>query len=371
MKRPASRKGADPIKSRCKLIKDAIEEAEECSDSVKEILCSTINVTVGAFKANRHSFNERFVAMIGEVLVAEQKRLTKDLKSKEVAFAELTPAKATREAALEQAKADAAAKAEALEKAKQAVTDIGATLKEATAALKEAEKAQKAGDADLETVSIRKTMLEETQKDALGPLLDGSASEADKKRMPKAVLDVGKSFHFDTSLLATAEPVLHKEVADRGAFDATCMEQLQAAFANAIVGLDEQLAAGAPGKAERAAAVQQAEAAKQAAEASQANLKEKSQAAKEAKTAADAAERAAAQSLHDFMPDLKKAGDALDEAKVDLKEFNEGALQSFHELKDVKEDDFKEAEEEPPADDAGDAGEPPAKVAKTAQEEAA
>ncbi len=55
--------------------------------------------------------------------------------------------------------------------------------------------------------------------------------------------------------------MLAKELADRGSFDATCLEQLQAAFASGIAGLDEQLAAGAPGKAERAAAVQQTEAA--------------------------------------------------------------------------------------------------------------
>lgn len=44
------------------------------------------------------------------------------------------------------------------------------------------------------------------------------------------------------------------------------------------------------------------------------------------------------------MPDLKKAGDSLDEAKEDLKDFEEGALQSFQELKDMKDGDFAEEE---------------------------
>lgn len=346
MKTVKSRKSTDPIKSRCKLIKEAIEEAEEASAPVKDILCSTINVTIGAFKANRHPFNERFVTMIGEVLKAEQERLTKDVATKEAQFGELTPAKAIREEAHEQAKTDAAAKAEALDKAKQAVTEIGATLKEASAALKDAEKVQKSGDAELVAISVKKTMLEETQKDSLGPVLDGSAGD-DKTKKVKGVLDVGKSFHFDQSLLSTAEPVLQKEVADRGSFDATCLEQLQAAFASAIAAIDEQLAVGAPGKAERAAAVQAAEAAKQAAEASQTDLKEKAQAAKEAKAAADAAVKAAHQSLDDFMPDLKEAGDSLDEAKEDIKDFIEGPMQSYNELKEVKEGDFKEEMEVP------------------------
>jgi len=94
-------------------------------------------------------------------------------------------------------------------------------------------------------------------------------------------------------------------------------------------------------KAERAAAVQAAEAAKTGAEANLASLKEKAQAAKEAESAAKAADKAAKETLAHFMPDLKKAGDALDEAKDDLKDFEEGALLSFTELKGLKEDDFK------------------------------
>jgi len=86
-------------------------------------------------------------------------------------------------------------------------------------------------------------------------------------------------------------------------------------------------------------------AAKDSAEASQTDLKEKHQAAKDAKAAADAEQKAAAKSLEDFMPDLKKVGDSLDEAKEALKDFDV-PMQAYAELKDLKEDDFKEPEEE-------------------------
>jgi hypothetical protein len=340
MKRPAGAKHADPVKRRCKSVKEAIEGCD-IPERIQNMLLSTIPVTIGAFQANRHPFNERFVAMIGEVLTAEQTRLTKDVDTKEAAFAELTPAKALRETALEEARTVAEAKTEALDTAKRAVTEIGAKLKELNASLKEAQKAQKVGDEDLEAQSSKKAELEAVVKDSLAPLLDGSSGE-EKATKTKAVLDVGRSFKFDSSLLSTAEPVLQKEVADRGSFDATCLEQLQAAFNGTIAAIDQTLAAGAPDKAERASVVEQAEAAKQAAETSLAELKEKAAAAKEAKAAADAAERSASQSVHDFMPDMKNAGDALDEVKEELKEFTEGALQAFNELKDVKEGDFKD-----------------------------
>jgi len=340
-------RNADPIKTRCDMVKHAIASAEHCSKSVKDMLGSTIPVTIGTYKADRHPFNDRFVAMIGEVLVAQQAHLTHDLASKEAAFAELTPAKANREAVHDQTKADAVAKGEAAEAAKQAHTATGAAVKDASAALKEAQKAEKSGNESLEATSARKATLEGTQKDSLGPLMDGSSEN--KTKMAKAVLAVGKSFEFDASLLATAEPVLFKEVAERGSFDATCLEQLQAAFASAVAALDEQLAAGAPGKAERAAVVANAEAAKQGAEAARADAMEKAQAAKAAKAAADASEKEAAQSLEHFMPDLKKCGDALDTAKEDVTEFNDGPLKAFHELQDAKDGDFAPPPKESPA----------------------
>jgi hypothetical protein len=98
--------------------------------------------------------------------------------------------------------------------------------------------------------------------------------------------------------LSTAEQVLHKAAAERGAFDATCLDQLKDAFTATIAKYDEQLAAGAPAKAERAAAVAQAEATHQATQARQADIKEKAAAAKEEKVAADAETKSAAKSLH-------------------------------------------------------------------------
>jgi hypothetical protein len=351
MKRPAAFRKTDPIKSRVKLIKDAIDDAEGFSDSVKEMLSSTLSVTVGAVKATRHTVNEKFVKNIGEVLAAEQARLQKDLAAKDKSFEELTPAKATREKVLEDAKNDATAKSEAYDAAKKAVTEATAKLKEASSALKDAEKSQKSGDADLEVVSGKKATLEGAVQDSLQPLVDGSITEEKPRNQKvKAILSVGKEYGFDSSLLQTAEPVLAKEIASRGSFDATCLEQMQAAFAAAIKELQDKLDAGAPAKAERAASVQAAETAKTTAEAGVETAKAASQAAKEAKSAADSAAKAAGQSLDDFMPDLKTAGDALDEAKSDLKEFESGPLEAFNELKDLQAGQFDEPEPEEPAE---------------------
>jgi hypothetical protein len=209
-------------------------------------------------------------------------------------------------------------------------------------------KAQKAGDAESVSLTNERTVLGNTLNDSLVHLVAGTGVDgAEICKQIKAVLDTGKSFGFDDSLLSTAEQVLHKAAAERGAFDATCLDQLKDAFIAAIAKFDEQLAAGAPAKAERAAAVEQAAAALQAALTSQAALKEKAAAAKEAKLAADAETKLAAKSLHDFMPDLKVAGDSLDVAKEALQSFADGPQVAFNELKDFKAGDFDPKVPEP------------------------
>lgn len=329
------------VKSRCTSVKRALEEAEECPSRVKRMLCSSLNFTVGTPAPDRHAFSTRFVSMIEEVLNGEQARLQKDLENKDKTFTELTPAQAVREAALEQAKAHAAEQNKSLGAAKQAVTDANAAVKAAVAELKAAKKAQQQGDAELEAITAKKVEIEMVVKDSLEPIVAGTAEAELLSNKATAVMDTGRSYGFDSSLINTAETLLVKPAGERGSFDTTCLQQLQDAFAAEVAKLDEQLTVGAPEKAARAAAVEKAEADKQAADQSQTDLKEKAAAAQEAKAAADAASKAAAKSLADFMPDLKAAGDVLDVAKSDLQSFTEGAQVAFGELKDFKENDFQ------------------------------
>jgi hypothetical protein len=360
---PMKRKAAsqkNEIQSRVRAVHGGVKSAE-ASGNVKDILCSTLGVSVGVFKADRHPFNERLVAMIGEVLNAEHARLTQDVANKEKQFAELSPARTAREAAVESTKADAASKAEAFSAAKAAVAETTAPLKEAAAALKEAEKAQKSGDAESDRLAAKKAGLEEVVSSCLAPLVAGT-DDGNVAKHAKAVLEAGKKEGMDESLLSTAEQVLEKPAAERGSFDGVSLEQLQEAFATTIAGVGEKLNAEAPGKAERAAAVEQAQSAKQALETQQADLKEKLQAAKDAKAEADNASKAASQNLENFMPELKKTGDDLDKANADLAAFAAGALQAYGELKDLKEDDFIPVPEPEPVAEEAASGSPEKKA---------
>jgi hypothetical protein len=314
--------------------------------------------------------------MIGEVFEASKVAMKKSVAEKEAAVAALAPTKTTREAALVQAEETLKAKEEALKLAKQAVKDIGVTVKEAAAALKDKLAEQAAGDSEMNAIEQKKAKLVAAEQDSLIPLLEGSPEAAQKQTMLQAVMQIAKTFAFDPSLMEASVKVLEKDRDARGAgFDETCMDQLKTSFKEAKEKLESQLAEGAPAKAARAAAVDDATKAKAAADQKQEELTAASQAAKEEKDAAAEAVKGAAKTLSDFMPELKEASDALDEAKGYLQDFVEGPLQCYSELKDLSEDTFKEPEPVPEpvpegnvaGEGQGDAieGEPAAKRAKT------
>lgn len=330
-----------PVKTRCEKIKKAISGAAGFPDRVKKMLGNTLLCTVGTNKVDRHPFNERFVAMIEQVVAAEHKRLAAEISSQTAAFDALAPAKATREQTLEAAKGAADEKGAALEEAKKAVSEASSSLKEAEGAVKEAKKAQKSGDEEIEGLTAKKTKLETVMSDSLAPVIAEDCE--DKPAKVKAVLGTAAAFSFDSSLINTSTQVLERAAAERGGFDATCLEQLKEAFTTTIAKFNEEISALLPGKEERQGVVDQAEAAAQAAQTTLNGLKEAAAAAKEAKNAADAEKKAAADSLSNFLPELKATGDGLDGAKKALKDFESGPQSAFAELKDLQEGQFKQS----------------------------
>lgn len=337
-----AKKFADPIKSRTKLVADALEDIEDLPERVYDILCEpkVLQATIGQEKATRHPFNDRLVAIIGEVLDGHNKALQSNVSAKQAAYDELGPTKGTREAAVETAREQETEKKEAFENAKQAVSENLTKVKAAAAAVETQRSAAATADEATTKIAEKKESLEQAQSNSLRPLLDGTVPAEERKEKIDAVVSAGKTFSFDASLMQATVQVLEKPLDQRTGFDATCTEQIQSAFASALQQFAAQIAADAPAKAQRAAEVEEAENAKQLAEATQAELVQQMTAAKDAKDAAIEAVKTSKQGLVDFMPDMKAAGDELDEAKEELADFTGGALAAFNELKEWKDGDF-------------------------------
>jgi len=343
MKRPAaSRKNV--VAAKCREIAEAIEETQ-AAQTVKDMLTDTLNVTVGQFKATRDPLNERFVAMIDEIFTAHKDSLEKDAAAKETTVMELGPAKTTRESALSSASEASEKASAAFEQAKEEVKKAKEEVKEANSAMAAKKKERESGDKDYNQVLAEKTILEEVEKSAFTPLFDGTAEAEKRDELVKAVLAAAKTFGFDSSLMEASVKVLEKPKDERSAgFDETCMEQLKGSFTEKLGGLGEKLGEAEPGKLERAAALDAATAAQTAAEKKREDLLAAEKTAKEEKESAAAASKAAKKSLDDFLPELKEAGGALDEAKGFLENFVEGALATFTLMKDLTEETFKEPE---------------------------
>jgi len=333
-------KFVDPVKAKTKAVAEALEEIEDLPERVQAILSETLAVSLGQQKATRHPFNDRLVQMTGTVLEGHHQALQKTVADKQKAFDDLAPAKGVRETALEQAKADESLMTENFANAKVAVAENNVSVKQAVEEIESKTQAQAAGDEELAAISDKKDGLAQAHSNSLKPLLDGSVALEERTEKIAAVLKAGKSFSFDASLMQAVVQVLEKPKEERTGFDATCTEQIEVAFTDALQKFEDQLAAGDPAKAERQAAVEQAEAARQQAETRQTELVQEMTAAKEAKEAATVATKTAQRSLTEFIPEVKTAGDELDEAKECLEEFTAGALAAFNDLKDWKEGDF-------------------------------
>jgi hypothetical protein len=346
MKRPAAAK-KNTLKSKCQEVADAIAELE-APQPVIDMLSSSVQYTVGTFKASRHPLNERLVGMIGEVFATHKESLEKDVAAKDATLAELTPAKSTREESVESAKVALNEKTEALDKAKEEFSNAKKAVKEATAAFSTKVKEQAVGDEDYKKILDEKTGLEDVEKNAFMPLFDGTAESEKKTDLIKTVLETSKTFGFDSSLMEASAKVLEKPKESRSAgFDETCMDQLKQSFTTAVSGLEVKLGEAEPAKQERAAAVQAAEAALEAAKKTEEETRAAEDAAKEAKASATEALKAAKKSLEEYLPNLKDASEALDEAKESLKDFLEGALATYTLMKDLTEETFKEPDPPP------------------------
>lgn len=344
MKRPA---GRNVVASKCKAIANAIEETA-APQAVKDMLTSTVSVTVGQFKASRHPMNERFVAMIDEIFATYKASLEKDVVDKEAVVTQLAPAKTEREANLESSKTTLKDKSEAFDKAKEEVKKAKEEVKEATSALSAKKKEQETGDKEYNKIFEEKASLEEVEKNSFTPLFDGTAEAEKKSELVQNVVGASKTFGFDSSLMEASVKVLDKPKEERSAgFDETCMEQLKSSFTTALATLQSKLGEAEPAKQERAASVEAASVALTAAETKRDELIAAEKSAKEEKEAASEASKAAKKSLDDFIPELKEASGALDEAKGYLQDFVEGALATFILMKDLTEETFKEPE--PPA----------------------
>jgi|ERR1711971_477624 len=202
-------------------------------------------------------------------------------------------------------------------------------VKDAKAAVKDAQSKQSKGDAQIGVVAANKEGIEASKAEAFIPLKEGTIAGPDARKALQTLGNICKQFDLERLMVDAALQAFKQAPAERSSFLATSVDQLEAKLNALVSGFAEELTKGEPAKQERAAAVDAAEFAK-------ANAIGKADAAKAAATAVEAAKeeaanalKAAKKSLATYYPDMKKLMTTSDDGPRALKAFEDGVLADF------------------------------------------
>jgi len=328
---PAKRRSvgkADPIQAKCDSVASALIEAEGLPENVREMLAGSLPSCLSLFKADRHNFQHRVVAMVGEALSEIGTSINKSIAEAETEVASadtnkksLEDKKALEEKSLEDKKATVAAKKEAFD-ASTAAKKAGAT------ALKEAEKEEKVGNKELDDAAGKKADLESFRTVTYKELTESVGSKAGIK----ALATLGKNFTYDGELIKALTSAFAKTIDTRGTFDKLVVTQFEEQMDKTLAGLNATLAQGEPGKQERATKVAASKSSLEVSEVADQACHQALADAKHAETEVQAALDSSNSTLAAFTPGLEKTKARCDGLKAGLAEFSENALANFKEL---------------------------------------
>jgi len=341
--------GKDPIQAKCDSVASAVLEAEGLPEPVREMLAHSLPSCLSLYKADRHNFQHRVVAMVGEALSEIGTKINQSIAEAGAEVASADTRKAALEAACQACEKTLEDKKAVVSSKKEAFDASTVAKKAAAVALKEAEKEEKAGNKELDEAAGKKEEIDTFRSTSYKEMTENTATKAGTNALAK----VGKSFAYDGELIKALTSAFAKAPDTRGTFDKLVVTQFEEQMDKTVAGLSATLAQGAPGKQERAAKVASA---KSSLEVSQVADEACSQALADAKNAETEAQQALDSSRKEvaaFAPGLEKTCARFEGLKAGLTEFSENALANFKEL---------EAREVPPPEEEKPAAEAVAPV---------
>eukprot|EP00929_Paragymnodinium_shiwhaense_P032298 TRINITY_DN17929_c0_g1_i1.p1 TRINITY_DN17929_c0_g1~~TRINITY_DN17929_c0_g1_i1.p1 ORF type:complete len:386 (+),score=186.95 TRINITY_DN17929_c0_g1_i1:74-1159(+) len=325
---PAKRGKVDKDLRKAGSIAAALKASTLPRPVVKSLRSIVVNCLTG-YAGERHAFQETGLTMIESALKDVEAAAAKEVEDVQAKLANRDQDLAGREAAIGTAAREEASKiGEAANKAAD-LTIVGNELKHAEDALKQAADAQKAGDAPAAKLEAKLAKLEAAQKDSLAPALSAALTRKEGLELDKVLLKAGVEASIVNSLLNSTT----KAPEERGDFDKVVLSNVESDIATKMQELKAEIDKEAPGKTERAAAKDKAQAAYDAA-------KEKRDAAKAALTEAEKAVKAAQKALADakskvsgFSKEMKAAETGITAAQKKLAALREGPIALFATLK--------------------------------------
>jgi len=324
-------KVVDPTERKCKEVIKALAEFEP--ESLRAVFGDVLPLSLAICQEERHSYQQGVVDMVGSEMAKHEESLEGNIAEAQAKVEQLDKDKEEKEKQLEELeKALEGKKAEAHEK-KYALADAALAFRGAKEGLKEAEAKQKQGEKELSEVALKYDGLAKTISEVLEPLREGTM---DKEKVPQAANEIvptlQRYFFVEESLVPAIPTVLSKEPSARGSFDTMAATNLEELAKRALQSFSATIKGGEAAKAERQAAVEEADEALTSARSAQRVSAGIFTTAQTAEEAAQAAVSNAKQEIRAFGPDKKARSSALARAEKALKTFREGPSESFKEL---------------------------------------
>jgi len=328
--RAAKAPRTDPVGARVDAVAGALRRAPEevVPAGTRAMLCSLVDGACRTAAGERHEYQAKVVAMLEQTLHRVEAHLQKEVEVAKAKVDGVSGDKAAQQEALELA----ASKLRDSEAAEAQRREALAAAKAEHAAKVEELKGQRRAQAEVDSPFLATSRDVDSMKKAL-EILEAVKSASVDSKMLKAMLDTGKRFNVDSSLLGSAIHATKKEPADRGGFDLVVLGNLEEAFAKLAEGLAATMASGEPARAEAAAATAAMEAAAGSTEAAVSAAAELVRSVAEDVRAAGAAVRAARKAAARWLPDAKVVMDAYDALVAQAAELA-GVLGDFAALKE-------------------------------------
>lgn len=297
--------------------------------------------------SERAQCQQEVVELIGVAFAEAETKLAERVADTEAKMKVAEGEQQTLLEARSEAEATLQAKAAVVSERRQALDEKAEALRQDESTVREAEAARRRGDAELEAAAAKKERVGATHREVFTPIKDGSAEGESAPEHVDRLLSAGRELALDESLLVSLSSALKKPTSARGSFDSMVLEQFDAEVTQRLAALGATLEQGEPAKAERAQAVQDAEARRADAEAEraacEAALADAKAAEAECQASLTAADTAAGKQQSALSAEVTMA----EGERFTLAHFRESSLAAFKEL---------EAPAPAPAEEAGSGG---------------
>jgi len=310
-------------------VMDALDGAEGITVECRAMLKAACQMALGFPKEERHATQQSVVGMIGEVLGGSASRLEAAESALALRIAGLEAKKVELEAAAQLAEDSARAADEALELRGSEAESASIAASEADEICRQRAETQKEGDKHVSVLEKEKVDLEKILEQHLAPvqLGDESAEHAG------ALQVLGESLGLEEALLVSLPKACMKPKASRGSFDEMVLESLADVLRSNAVRLQEKIEAEGPGIRARAEAVSEAACAKDAKAEVQQQCNTALQAALATKETCQSSLQEAKTAVLFAEVEIEKASKERDIAQAAVRDFTDGPLSCFSELK--------------------------------------